>query len=70
MTRNITGRCFNVPKHKLAASEVCFYYKTAIFWNALHLNTACIVQQKNFFNFLIEYILSKLAKASIQVFNT
>ena len=27
------------------------------------MNTACIVQQKNFINLIIEYILSELAKA-------
>ena len=64
VTRNITGRCFNVLKHKFATSEVCFHYKAAIFWNALYLNTACIAQQKKFINFLTEYILSELAKAS------
>ena len=63
VTRDITGRRFNVPKHKFAASEVCFYNKAAIFWNALHMNTAFIVRQKNFINFLIEYILYELAKA-------
>ena len=31
VTCNITGRRFNVPKHKFATSEVCFYYKAAIF---------------------------------------
>ena len=63
VTRNITSRRFNVPKHMLAASEVCFYHKAANFWNALYMNTACIVLQKHFINFLIEYILSELAKA-------
>ena len=46
VTCDITGRHFNVPKHKFATPEVCFYYKAAVLWNALHLNIACIVQQK------------------------
>ena len=32
LTRNITSRHFNVPKHKLAASEFCFYYKAVLCW--------------------------------------
>ena len=61
VTRNITGRRFNVPKHKLAATECCFYYKAALYWNALHTNITFNAQHKNFNNFLIDYILSEFA---------
>ena len=34
-TRNSDARRFAVPHYTLTATEGCFYYKAAIYWNAL-----------------------------------
>ena len=60
ITRNTTGRRFSIPKHRLTATEHCFYYNSSTIWNDLPLNVTTILGRNAFRTNLCNYILSKL----------
>ena len=58
--RNITGRWFDVPRHRLSATEHGFYYAAANHWNALPTSLNAISSRIIFRNKLEATFLNKL----------
>ena len=60
VTSNVTGKQFIMLKHRLTASENCFYYRAVKFWNALPMSLTTILSENTYKRNLHDTILTKI----------